>query len=163
MGINGKVTFVEKLGTGAANSSGAFEFDPAFSNDFDKAWRTMHMKSDVFCSASVTLPDKKGRMLNVGGWSGVSTFGVRLYTPDGSPGTSSVNDWEEDDGILTLQKGRWYPGVMVMTNGSILVCDLFASSTVSEDFNCLPRMSVERKAAMVPQYPLSRFCRKLDR
>lgn len=49
----------------------------------------MHVKSDVFCSGSIILPDKAGRQLNVGGWSLDSTLGVRLYWPDGSAGEYS--------------------------------------------------------------------------
>lgn len=121
VGVNGKVTFLEKAGTGPPNSTGAYELDLAQLNDFNKAWRTMHVKTDVFCAASVTLPDKAGRQLNVGGWSGDSTYGVRLYLPDGSPGQPSVNDWEEDVTQLKLQAGRWYPTAMIMANGSVLV------------------------------------------
>lgn len=74
LGVNGKVTFVEKQGTGPANSTGAFELDPSLAGDFSKAWRTMRgLKTDVFCSAGMTLPDKAGRQINVGGWSGTST------------------------------------------------------------------------------------------
>ena len=119
--INGKVVFVEKFGTGAPNSTGAYELDPSEVNNVTAAWRPMHVTTDVFCSASVTLPDKGGRIMNVGGWSGVSTYGVRLYYPDGSLGVPGVNDWQENDEILTLQVGRWYPTAMVMTNGSVLV------------------------------------------
>ena len=120
-GVNGKYQFVEKFGTGEANSTGAYELDIAQLGNPSLAWRTMHVKTDVFCSAGVTLPDKVGRQINIGGWSGDSTFGVRLYWPDGSPGTTSVNDWQENVGELTLQKGRWYPSAMIMANGSILV------------------------------------------
>ncbi|KAM3082414.1 hypothetical protein ACMFMF_002078 [Clarireedia jacksonii] len=104
-GVNGKVMFLEKSGTGAPNTTGVYELDLTFVNDFDKAWRTLHVKTDIFCAAGITLPDKVGRQLNIGGWSGPSTFGVRLYWPDGKPGTP----------------GRWYPSAMVMTNGSVLV------------------------------------------
>jgi len=45
--------------------------------------------TDVFCSAAVVLPDKAARILNVGGWSLTSMFGIRLYAPDGSPGVST--------------------------------------------------------------------------
>ncbi|KAI1981283.1 hypothetical protein LOZ39_006609 [Ophidiomyces ophidiicola] len=121
IGINGKVTFQEKFGTGDPNSTGAYEFDPVFEKDFSKAWRTMHVKTDIFCSGGLVLPDRAGRQLTVGGWSGTSTQGVRLYWPDGSPGKPSVNDWQEDPDKLALQNGRWYPSAMVMTNGSILV------------------------------------------
>ncbi|KAI0378836.1 putative glyoxal oxidase [Hypomontagnella monticulosa] len=119
--ITGKVTFLEKWGTGAANSTGAYELDLSQLDNFDAAWRTMHLKTDVFCSAGVILPDKAARQLTVGGWSLDSTYGVRLYAPDGSPGVKGTNDWEENVNVLKLQKGRWYPSAMVMTNGSILV------------------------------------------
>ncbi|KAJ2982466.1 hypothetical protein NUW58_g6433 [Xylaria curta] len=119
--ITGKVTFLEKWGTGAPNSTGAYELDLSQTGNFSRAWRTMHLKTDVFCSAGVILPDKAGRQLTVGGWSLDSTYGVRLYTPDGSDGVKGVNDWEENVNTLKLQRGRWYPSAMVMTNGSILV------------------------------------------
>lgn len=119
--ITGKVTFLEKWGTGAPNSTGAYELDLSQTGNFTRAWRTMHLKTDVFCSAGVILPDKAGRQLTVGGWSLDSTYGVRLYTPDGSAGVPGVNDWEENVNTLSLQRGRWYPSAMVMTNGSILV------------------------------------------
>lgn len=66
-------------------------------------WREMHVKTDVFCAGSVILPDKAGRQINVGGWSLESTFGVRLYTPDGHEGVNSTNDWEENFQVLSLQ------------------------------------------------------------
>src|SRR5690606_18911650 len=80
MGVNGKVQFLEKHMTGPENSTGAYEFDPSLENaPFPSMYRTMNVKTDVFCAAGVTLPDKVGRQLNIGGWSGESTFGVRLY------------------------------------------------------------------------------------
>jgi hypothetical protein len=120
-GVNGKVTFVEKWGTGEANSTGAYELDLVSVNNFTAAWREMHVKTDVFCSAALTLPDKVGRQINIGGWSGESTYGIRLYWPDGSPGVASTNDWQENYAELSLQNGRWYPTSMIMSNGSILV------------------------------------------
>lgn len=36
-------------------------------DNFDLAWREMHVKTDVFCSGSIILPDKAGRQINVGG------------------------------------------------------------------------------------------------
>jgi hypothetical protein len=104
LGINGKVSFLEKGGTSEyANSSGAYELDLSLVNDFNHAWREMHVKTDVFCSAAVVLPDKAARILNVGGWSLDSTYGIRLYAPDGSPGVNGTNDWEEDPNTLKLQ------------------------------------------------------------
>ena len=120
-GINGKVTFVEKFGTGPPNSTGAYELDLSLVDNFSAAWRPMHVKTDVFCSAGLILPDKAGREINVGGWSLQSTYGVRLYIPDGSPGVAGKNDWQENYKEVSLQNGRWYPSAMIMANGSILV------------------------------------------
>jgi hypothetical protein len=104
LGINGKVSFLEKWGTSEfSNSTGAYELDLSLVNDFNHAWRTMHVKTDVFCSAALVLPDKAARILNIGGWSLTSTFGVRLYAPDGSPGVEGTNDWEENSNELVLQ------------------------------------------------------------
>ena len=65
----------------------------------------MHVKTDVFCSGAVILPDRFARIFNVGGYSGESSFGLRLYAPDGSAGVNGTNDWEEDPGNFTLQVG----------------------------------------------------------
>ncbi|PHH91458.1 hypothetical protein CDD83_359 [Cordyceps sp. RAO-2017] len=119
--ITGKVTFLEKWGTGPPNSTGAYELDLSMLNDFKAAWRPMHVKTDIFCAGGLTLPDKAGRQLTVGGWSGSSTYGVRLYVPDGSPGVPGKNDWQENVDVLKLQDGRWYPSAMNMANGSVLV------------------------------------------
>lgn len=139
VGINNKVTFLEKWGTSEfANSTGAYELDTSLVDNYLLAWREMHVQTDVFCSVSLILPDKGGRQLNVGGWSLTSTYGVRLYQPDGTPGVNGTNDWEENvnevklqvgsqsnldlvKGLHALQRGRWYPTPMIMPNGSILV------------------------------------------
>ncbi|KAI4190389.1 MAG: hypothetical protein L6R41_000841 [Letrouitia leprolyta] len=142
--VNGKVTFVEKAGTGPPNSTGAFELDPSLvgAGDWRSAWRTMRgLKTDVFCSAGLILPDKAGRQINIGGWSGTSTYGLRLYTPDGTPGVNGTNDWQENAAEVKLQKGRWYPSAMVMSNGSMLVVG------GEEGSNAAPVPSVE----IVPQ------------
>jgi len=107
VGINDKVTFLEKGGTGFPNSTGAYELDLSLTSNASAAWREMHIKTDVFCSGSVILPDMAGRQINVGGWSLISTFGVRLYSPDGSPGVSSKNDWEENANVLKLQVNKY--------------------------------------------------------
>lgn len=71
--ITGKVTFVEKFGTGEPNSTGAYELDLSAISNFTLAWRPMHVKTDVFCSAGLILPDIAGRQIDVGG--------VREYIP----------------------------------------------------------------------------------
>ena len=104
VGVNGKVSFLEKGGTSEfANSTGAYELDLSLVPNFNTAWREMHVQTDVFCSGAVVLPDKAARILNVGGWSLTSTFGIRLYAPDGSPGVNGTNDWEENPNTLQLQ------------------------------------------------------------
>ena len=65
--ITGKVTFVEKFGTGEPNSTGAYELDLSAIDNFTLAWRPMHVKTDVFCSAGLILPDIAGRQIDVGG------------------------------------------------------------------------------------------------
>lgn len=108
LGINNKVTFIEKFGTGPPNSTGAYELDLTLVNDFSKTWREMHVKTDVFCSGGIILPDKAGRQLDVGGWSLDSTFGIRLYTPSGSAGVNGTTDWEENVNELKLQVSAAY-------------------------------------------------------
>jgi hypothetical protein len=49
-----QVTFLEKSGTSPLpNSTGAYELDLSLINDNKKAWREMHVKSDVFCAGTV--------------------------------------------------------------------------------------------------------------
>ena len=116
------MTFVEKFGTGEPNGTGAYELDLSQINNFSNAWRTMTgMQTDVFCAAGLTLPDKAGRQITIGGWAGQSNFGIRLYWPDGSAGVKGTNEWAEDPVHLQLQVPRWYPSAMIMANGSILV------------------------------------------
>jgi len=114
--IKGKVTFLEKFGTGAPNTTGAYELDLAQLNNFTAAWRPMHVKTDIFCSASLTLPDKAGRQINIGGWANDATFGIRFYSPSGSPGIAGTTDWQENVKEVALQNGRWYPTAMIMVS-----------------------------------------------
>jgi hypothetical protein len=120
-GKNGKVSFLSKVGTGPPNTTGAYELDLSLAGNFSAAWRAMHMETDTFCSAALQLPDKAARQINIGGWSAPSTFGIRIYNPDGAPGVNSTNDWVESVGSVSLQNGRWYPSAMNMANGSVLV------------------------------------------
>lgn len=99
--ITGKITFVEKAGTGNPNGTGAYELDLSQISNFNNAWRQMNrMQTDVFCSAGLTLPDKAGRQITVGGWNGEALNGVRLYWPDGSAGVKGTNQWTEDPNNL---------------------------------------------------------------
>ncbi len=85
------------------NNTGGYELDLSLVPNLATAWRTMNPKTDVFCSGSLVLPDKGARQISIGGYSGTSTFGIRLYTPDGSPGVNGTNDWEENSQELSLQ------------------------------------------------------------
>ncbi|KAM0543619.1 hypothetical protein ACHAPJ_012206 [Fusarium lateritium] len=116
VGINNKVVFVEKHGTSLDNTEGSFEFDYSTNK-----YRELALKTDVFCSASFTLPDKAGRMINIGGWSAESVYGIRFFTPDSPQGVDNgTNDWEEDFSQLHLFDPRWYPTAILLSNGSIL-------------------------------------------
>ncbi|KAF5007753.1 hypothetical protein FDECE_5925 [Fusarium decemcellulare] len=116
VGINDKVVFVEKHGTSWDNTEGSFEFDYSTNK-----YRELALKTDVFCSASFTLPDKAGRMINIGGWSAESVYGIRFFTPDSPQGVDNgTNDWEEDYTQLRLFDPRWYPTAIVLSNGSLL-------------------------------------------
>ena len=84
--VTGKVTFIEKFGTGEPNFTGAYELDHSAVNNFTQAWRPLHVKTDVFCSGGLILPDKVSRQNNFSGWSGISNYGVRFYWPDGGGG-----------------------------------------------------------------------------
>lgn len=121
LGINDKVVFMEKSGTGAPNTTGTYELDLTLTNDYIRAFRPLSVKTDIFCAAGVTLPDKAGRQLNIGGWSGRSTYGVRLYTPSGSDGVAGTTNWQEDETKVSLLDGRWYPSAINLANGSVLV------------------------------------------
>jgi hypothetical protein len=67
----------------------------------------MHVKTDLFCSAGLQLPDKAGRQMTIGGWSDIALAGIRLYTPDGTAGVNGTNDWQENNVELHLQDPRW--------------------------------------------------------
>jgi hypothetical protein len=133
--ITGKVSFISKYGTGPGNETGAYELDPA-TNTF----RELHVKTDVFCAAGVTLPDKAGRQLNVGGWSGDSTYGTRIYWPE--------HDWEENVKVLSLQAGRWYPTAMVMANGSVMV----VGGLIGSNDKAVPSIEILPYTGQAPLY-----------
>src|SRR5262245_20357764 len=116
----------------------------------------MHVLDEIFCSASIVLPDKTGRILNIAGWSDAANFGIRLLTPDGSFGVQGTKDWEQDptnivlqvslllrwsnlhfyDSHNAVQRPRWYPTAVTLSNGSILV----VGGTDTESGNAQPNL-----------------------
>ncbi|KAH8900419.1 glyoxal oxidase like protein [Thozetella sp. PMI_491] len=135
--ITGKVSFLSKgPGNEYETETGAYELDLT-SVGTDLEWRTLHVLTDIFCSAGLVLPDKVGRQLTIGGWAGSSTHGTRLYWPDGSAGVAGTHDWQENVDELSLQGQRWYPSAMQLVNGSILVMGGEQCS------NCAPTPTLE--------------------
>lgn len=122
VGINNKVYFMDKK-YDPGNTTGAYELDPSLvgAGPWQNAWRTMHVNDEIFCSASLVLPDKAGRIINIAGWSDAALYGVRLLTPDGSPGVPGTSDWQEDENNAALQRPRWYPSAVLLSNGSMVV------------------------------------------
>ncbi|ESZ98504.1 hypothetical protein SBOR_1166 [Sclerotinia borealis F-4128] len=117
--VTGKVTFVEKFGTGEPNPTGAYELDLSAINNFTLAWRPMHVKTDVFCSAGLILPDIVGRQIDVGGWSAESTYGVptapaspslELLPPTGAPVFNL-------DFLARTDPNNLYPFLAVISSG----------------------------------------------
>ena len=108
LGINSKVSFLEKFGNSEIrHSTGAYELDTSLAyTEPDRAWRTMHTLTNTWCSAALVLADKAARVLNIAGWDLDASQGLRLYAPDGSPGVNGTNDWEETPKVFKLQV-RW--------------------------------------------------------
>lgn len=144
--VVGKVTLLEKFGTGEPNTTGAYELDPSIGGDIFHAFREMTgIKTDIFCAAGLTMPDRAGRQINIGGWSTDSLFGVRIYWPDGELGVNGTNNWQEDVNSVALQQGRWYPTGLVMANGSMLI----VGGQDGSNGNPVPNMEILPKAGPV--------------
>ena len=120
------------------NTTGAYELDPSLvgAGPWQNAWRSrwlwnisalqlltpnrtylaMNVNDEIFCSAGLILPDKTGRLLNIGGWSDQALYGIRLYTPSGSLGVTGNTDWQADYNNAVLQV--CYPNYEVHLAGS---------------------------------------------
>ncbi|KAJ3102033.1 hypothetical protein HDU97_000875 [Phlyctochytrium planicorne] len=119
-----KIVMLEKfsfiLTGGPGNSTHAYELDYSVT-DPARAFREMHPKTDVFCSAIHMMPDAAGRILNVGGMRDEALSGVRVYFPsNGTAGGVGFTDWEERSGTR-LQVPRWYAGMIQLQNGSFAI------------------------------------------
>jgi hypothetical protein len=106
--------------------------------NWENAWRTLHVNDEIFCSASLVLPDKTGRILNIAGWSDSALYGVRLLTPSGDLGVQGNTDWQEDLNNAALQRPRWYPTAVMLSNGSILI----VGGTDTNSGNAQPNLEV---------------------
>ena len=97
--------------------------------------------------------------------------GIRLYTPDGSPGVNGTNDWEENVDELMLQVGclsllrsfitllsqvpRWYPTAAILANGSILVLggEISSNNVNQANLEILPRPGGPNAGSTVVDLP----------
>jgi hypothetical protein len=124
VGINGKVYFMDKKYLEPGNTTGSYELDPSLAGapNWENAWRggvhsrsssraafltthpsALHVLDEIICSASLVLPDKAGRIINISGWTGASTVGLRFLTPSGTFGVQGNTDWEQDPANIVLQ------------------------------------------------------------
>ncbi|KAG0343713.1 hypothetical protein BG004_005050 [Podila humilis] len=96
--------------------------DFAWSTEFgttDGSWRSLDVKSNMFCSAGGYLPD--GTVVSVAGGQPSDTIdqgydGIRLYKP--CNGTKC--DWQQDFAVH-LQEKRWYPTVEALASGDLFI------------------------------------------
>lgn len=70
----GKVLFLERIDGGELGTTHAQELDPWTGES-----RALNLVTDTFCSAGFISPDSRGRVFNVGGWSGPALEAIRVY------------------------------------------------------------------------------------
>jgi hypothetical protein len=112
----GKVLFLERIDGGQIGTTHAQEFDPWTGES-----RALNLLTDTFCSAGFISPDSRGRVFNVGGWSGPALEAVRVFTPCGAPGIFGTCDWYENANIAAIKVPRWYPTALPLANGRVAV------------------------------------------
>ncbi|KAG0356623.1 hypothetical protein BG005_004450 [Podila minutissima] len=108
--------------TGGSSVNGNKGKDFAWSTEFETKegqWRSLDVKSNMFCSAGGYLPD--GTIVSVAGGqpsdSKVEGYdGIRLYKP--CNGTKC--DWKQDFEVH-LQEKRWYPTVEALASGDLFI------------------------------------------
>ncbi|KAI1298783.1 hypothetical protein EDD11_006753 [Mortierella claussenii] len=112
-------TFAKMHGTSQNGNRGE---DYAWSTEFstsDGQWRSLDVKSNMFCSAGGYLPDGTIASLAGGEPSGAiqqGYDGIRLYRP--CNGTQC--DWQQDFNVH-LQEKRWYPTVEALASGDLII------------------------------------------
>ncbi|CAO3572953.1 unnamed protein product [Mortierella alpina] len=112
-------TYAKVRGTSTNGNKGT-EF--AWSTEFSTAdgqWRSLDVKSNMFCSAGGYLPD--GTVVSVAGGQPSDEMqqgydGIRLFTP--CNGTQC--DWKQDFKVH-LQEKRWYPTVEALASGDLFI------------------------------------------
>ncbi|ORZ06314.1 glyoxal oxidase N-terminus-domain-containing protein [Lobosporangium transversale] len=100
------------------NSGSEFAWSTEFSTT-DGKWRSLNVKSNMFCSAGGYLPD--GTVVSVAGGQPSETMrqgydGIRLYKP--CNGTQC--DWQQDLDVHLKEK-RWYPTVETLATGELFI------------------------------------------
>ncbi|KAJ1552997.1 hypothetical protein HK405_009285 [Cladochytrium tenue] len=127
----GKVAFLERWdvhGTAATLASGAVAWSVEYDYSTD-TFRPLTLNTNVFCAGGMVLPD--GRLAVIGGAENRSDDtvgalangmrGVRLLAPSGSPGSSGSADWIDPPNPSALLDPRWYPSVVTLPDGRLLV------------------------------------------
>jgi hypothetical protein len=112
----GKVLFLERIDGGQIGTTHAQEFDPWTGES-----RALNLVTDTFCSAGFISPDSRGRVFNVGGFTGPALEAVRVFTPCGAPGIFGTCDWYENENIAALKVPRWYPSALPLANGRVAI------------------------------------------
>ncbi|KAF9959392.1 hypothetical protein BGZ72_009757 [Mortierella alpina] len=100
------------------NKGTEFAWSTEFSTK-DGQWRSLDVKSNMFCSAGGYLPD--GTVVSVAGGQPSDEMqqgydGIRLFTP--CNGTRC--DWKQDFKVH-LQEKRWYPTVEALASGDLFI------------------------------------------
>ncbi|KAG0052988.1 hypothetical protein BGZ83_001806 [Gryganskiella cystojenkinii] len=113
-------TFARAQGSSAVGGNEGDKF--AWSTEFspkEGQWRSLDVKSNMFCSAGGYLPD--GTIVSVAGGQPNDDMeqgydGIRLYKP--CNGTRC--DWKQDFDVH-LQEKRWYPTVESLATGELFI------------------------------------------
>ncbi|KAF9093470.1 hypothetical protein BGX23_003291 [Mortierella sp. AD031] len=111
--------FAKAQGTSQNGNNGKhFAWSTEFSAT-DGQWRSLDVKSNMFCSAGGYLPD--GTIVSVAGGQPSDEVqqgydGIRLYKP-----CNGIQcDWKQDFNVH-LQEKRWYPTVESLANGDLVI------------------------------------------
>ncbi|KAF9021791.1 hypothetical protein BGZ52_001442 [Haplosporangium bisporale] len=112
-------TYAKARGSSVTGNTGK---DFAWSTEFETKegnWRSLDVKSNMFCSAGGYLPD--GTIVSVAGGQPSDKLeqgydGIRLYKP--CNGTTC--DWQQDFKVH-LQEKRWYPTVEALASGDLFI------------------------------------------